>query len=143
MPSLPHYTRPKKSHPGSSREDILNEPDWFTLHNHRIGLRDRNDRVPGLTHTGDEWDEELSQFLEQAKKEAQELGQALTEHDLVTVRDFMEKQEVRCYFTAVGDTIELTGHRTIISECRRNILAPGDMCSTPQKTLSNSSRTGL
>lgn len=90
-----HYTRPNRSHIGSTTDDILNEPEWTKTHNHRIGFRDRNDRFPGFTHHGDEWHTaQEREFLAQAKKEAEELGDRLVKHDLTNVRDFMTKQEV-------------------------------------------------
>lgn len=90
-----HYTRPDRSHLGSTTDDILNEPEWAKTHNNRIGFRDRNDRFPGFTHHGDEWHTEQEQeFLAQAKKEAEELGSRLVKHDLTHVREFMTKQEV-------------------------------------------------
>lgn len=96
MAPQPHYTQPSRSHPGSSADDILNEPDWLKTYAHRIGFRDRNDRHPGLTHHGDEWDtQEKRTFSTQAKKEAEDLDKELGEHDLLSVRDFMTKQEVR------------------------------------------------
>lgn len=95
MVGKPHYTSPNTSHQGSSEQDIQNEPDWSKTHNHRIGFRDRNDRHPGLTHHGEEWASEQERvFLEQARKEAEELGKELGEHDLINVREFMTKQEV-------------------------------------------------
>lgn len=95
MAAKPHYTRPDRRHGGSSENDIRNEPDWAKTHNHRIGFRDRNDRHPGLTHHGEEWSsEEEREFLAQARKEAEELGKKLGEHDLLNVREFMTKQEV-------------------------------------------------
>lgn len=90
-----HYTRPTRSQLGTSEDDTRNEPDWVKTHNHRIGFRDRNDRHPGYTHIGDDWDtEQEREFLAQAKKEADELNKKLGEHDLTTVRDYMAKQEV-------------------------------------------------
>lgn len=95
MTPPPHDTQPSKSHPGSSGDDILNEPDWHKTYAHRIGFRDRHDRQPGLTHHGDEWDtEEKRRFLIQGKKEAEDLVKELGEHELLSVRDFMTKQEV-------------------------------------------------
>ncbi|KAF3014890.1 hypothetical protein E8E15_004993 [Penicillium rubens] len=83
-----------RSHAGASEEDVLNEPDWVITHNHRIGFRDRDNRHPAYTHVGDDWGPEQEQeFLAQAKKEADELNKKLVEHDLITVRDYMDKQE--------------------------------------------------
>jgi hypothetical protein len=94
--ATPHYTRPMRSHAGASEEDVLNEPDWVITHNHRIGFRNRDNRHPAYTHVGDDWGPEQEQeFLAQAKKEADELNKKLVEHDLITVRDYMDKQEVR------------------------------------------------
>ena len=45
------------SHPGSTAEDIGHEPDWSDGHQHPIGFKNRQDRVPGLTHAADD-DEE-------------------------------------------------------------------------------------
>lgn len=96
MVASPQYTRPDRSHVGSSADDILNEPDWAKTHNHRIGFRDRDDRHPGFTHHGDDWSsEEERKFLAQAKEEAEELGRKLGKHDLLDVREFMNRQEVR------------------------------------------------
>ncbi|CAI7566087.1 unnamed protein product [Penicillium palitans] len=94
MTATPHYTRPTRIHGGSSRDDVLNEPDWAITHSHRIGFRDRDDRHPAYTHIGDDWDpEQEREFLAQAKQEAEELSKKLGEHDLITVRDYMNKQE--------------------------------------------------
>lgn len=91
----PHHTRPDHSHAGSSKEEIQNEPDWVQTHNHRIGFRDKNDRRPGLTHVGDEWHtEQQRQFLDQAKREAEELSKEIKDKELIDVREFMAKQEV-------------------------------------------------
>ncbi|CAI7581769.1 unnamed protein product [Penicillium crustosum] len=92
MAATPHYTYPKRS--GSSRDDVLNEPDWAITHSHRIGFRDRDDRHLAHTHTGDDWDpEQEREFLAQAKQEAEELSKKLREHDLINVRDYRNKQE--------------------------------------------------
>jgi nitrate reductase (NAD(P)H) len=91
----PHHTRPDRSHAGSSKQEIQNEPDWVQTHNHRIGFRDKNDRHPGLTHVGDEWHtEQQRQFLDQAKREAEELSKEIKDKKLIDVREFMAKQEV-------------------------------------------------
>lgn len=95
MAPKPHYTRPNRSHGGSSKDDIQNEPDWVKTHNHHIGFRDHNDRRPGYTHIGDDCNTEHErEFLAQAKKEADELNKELEEQDLTNVREFMTKEEV-------------------------------------------------
>lgn len=90
-----HYTRPNRSFMGSSKDDIQDEPDWSNTHNNRIGFRDRNERHPGFTHIGDEWNkEEERQFLAEAKNEADELQKELGNRNLINVRMFMNKQQV-------------------------------------------------
>ncbi len=99
---IPHHTHPDRSHAGSSKEEIQNEPDWVHTHNHRIGFRDKDDRHPGLTHVGDECHtEKQRQFLDQAKKEAAELRRQITNKELINIREFMEKQEVRTSIASV------------------------------------------
>lgn len=94
--ATPHHTRPNRSHAGSSKEEVQNEPNWVQTHNHRIGFRDENDRHPGLTHVGDDWHtEQQRHFLAQAKKAAEELSTELKDEKLIDVREFMTKQEVR------------------------------------------------
>lgn len=91
----PHYTLPDRSHGGSTKEEIQDEPDWEQTHSHRIGFRDENDRHPGLTHVGDEWHtEQQRQFLARADEEAQELRTDLKNKKLINIREFMTKQEV-------------------------------------------------
>ena len=96
MPPISYRTH-VRGHPGSSKEDIENEPDWSTTHPHRIGYRDRYDRIPGLVHGGDESDESDesdSSFNRKAKKEEDELRQKLKQHKLVNFREAKQKQEV-------------------------------------------------
>lgn len=95
MPQRPHYTRPR-AHPGSSAADILREPDWRKTFSHHVGVLDSSDRRPGMTTGGDETpyhDEEHRKFLKRAEIDATELEKALKARDLLTVRDFMTKQE--------------------------------------------------
>lgn len=90
-----HYTRPNRSHNGSSEADIQSESNWSKTHNHRIGFRDRNGRPPGYTHIGDEWNtEDEREFLAQAREKATELNLELKGHDLINIRELMAKQEV-------------------------------------------------
>ena len=51
MPPLPYDVRVKQ-HPGSTAEEIEDEPDWGNGHQHRIGYKNNQDRKPGLTHGG-------------------------------------------------------------------------------------------
>lgn len=76
---------------GATDMDIFNEPDWARTHGHRVGMRDRNDRYPGMTHSGDDWRYEIEQ---EAAEKIEELRQLAADGNLLTVRDFMNKQEV-------------------------------------------------
>lgn len=99
---IPHHTCPDRSHAGSTNEEIEKEPDWVLTHDHRIGFRDKNGRRPGLTHVGDEChNEQQRQFLEQAKEEAEELSKEITNKELINIREFMTKQEVRTSIASV------------------------------------------
>ncbi|EAW12912.1 putative nitrate reductase [Aspergillus clavatus NRRL 1] len=78
-------------HPaGATDLDILNEPDWTQTHSHRVGLRNRDQRFPGLTHESDDWRYELEK---EAEQHAAELRAKAQRGELLTVRDFLEKQE--------------------------------------------------
>lgn len=72
-------------------QEIFNEPEWAETHGHRVGLRDQNDRFPGLTHGDDEWRYEIEK---EAEAKLDELKDLVVKGNLVTVRDFMNKQEV-------------------------------------------------
>lgn len=76
---------------GASKKDIFNEPHWTKTHSHRVGLRDGDDRFPGLTHSGDDWRFAIE---EEAEEKIQELKEKAARGELLTVRDFIAKQEV-------------------------------------------------
>ncbi|KAH8434013.1 putative nitrate reductase [Aspergillus melleus] len=73
-----------------TREDIFNEPDWNKVHSHRVGLRNKDDRFPGLTHDGDD---PRFQLEELSEKEVEMLQAMKAKGELLTVRDFMKDQE--------------------------------------------------
>ncbi|KAL3448342.1 hypothetical protein BJX65DRAFT_317526 [Aspergillus insuetus] len=81
MPSKP----PRPSQPA-----LFTEPDWTKTHSHRVGLRSRDDRFPGLTHPGDDWRFALE---EEAEEKIRELQEKVDKGELLTVRDFLAKQE--------------------------------------------------
>lgn len=81
-----------KSRRGASELEILEEPDWERAHSHWVGTRGRDSRVMGVTHTGDEWYEELAHA---AHERFDELREKVKRGELVTVRDMMTKQQVR------------------------------------------------
>jgi hypothetical protein len=81
-------------HPGSSREDIENEPDWGSAsHEHRVGYHNRQGRIPGVTHSGDEKLEE-EQFVREALKEQEQLEDRISKGQLINFRDVLLNQEV-------------------------------------------------
>lgn len=63
MPPIP-WTVKVHHHPGSSAHDIAKEPDWNAGHEHRIGFKNSQDRVPGITH---EYDEDIDQVFDRLK----------------------------------------------------------------------------
>ena len=95
-------------HPGSTAEDIGNEPDWSGGHQHRIGFKNRQDRVPGLTHAADDDEEgeisgvwrspsdenyERERFDEHAKAEYESLRNSVQKGELVNFRDIILNEE--------------------------------------------------
>jgi hypothetical protein len=77
--------------PPATELEIFNEPDWTKTHSHRVGLRSRDDRFPGLTHSGDDWRFVLE---EEAEEKIAELKGKVERGELLTVRDFLAKQQV-------------------------------------------------
>lgn len=83
-------------HPGSSRQEIRNEPDWGSGHEHRVGFRNLENRVPGLTHSGDERDDsDVSQDVEadQSQQRYHDFEQRVREGKLLNFRDFINAQD--------------------------------------------------
>ncbi|OJJ44442.1 hypothetical protein ASPZODRAFT_793977 [Penicilliopsis zonata CBS 506.65] len=76
--------------PGCTAEEIDREPDWTHSLSHRIGLRGRDDRFMGFTNSGEAWRYDIDR---DAEKKLRELRQKAESGALLTVRDFMEKQE--------------------------------------------------
>lgn len=96
MPPIPHRVN-VRSHPGSSAQDIENEPDWGHGHEHRVGFVNGQNRVPGLTHSGDERSEDSDPNDEVETAEAlekyREFRQDAKEGKLVNFRDIINAQE--------------------------------------------------
>lgn len=84
-----------QNHPGSTKEEIANEPDWGAGHQHRIGFRNRSNRVPGLAHDGDYFKE-----VENARVLRRELQDEETSRQLVNFRDIIEHEPVSRGFGA-------------------------------------------
>ncbi|KAK1019429.1 hypothetical protein LTR54_000071 [Friedmanniomyces endolithicus] len=91
-----------RAHPGSSAQEIHDETEWTGGHQHRIGFRNRQDRLPGLTHDEDaderpESDTSNStsntdgsseeEFDEEAKQDLEQLEIRRSQGDLVNFRD--------------------------------------------------------
>lgn len=91
---MPHnipWTVRVQPHPGSTADEIRNEPNWTADHQHRVGFRDRNDRLPGITHQDDE---SHSDDIKQEKERYLKLKKKAKSGELVNFRDIIENQEV-------------------------------------------------
>lgn len=93
------------SHPGSSAQDIQDEPDWTSRHQHRIGFKNRQDRKPGLTHEADEADDvpdltrsssededDKEAFDEQARADYEKLKRDAEGGKLTNFRDIVSNE---------------------------------------------------
>lgn len=92
MPPVPwrvHIT----DHPGSTREEIEQEPDWSTEHNHqhRVGYKNRDDRRAGITHESDE--AKTRDDVEEAREGHQDLTGKEKKGDLVNFRDIVLEEK--------------------------------------------------
>ena len=96
MPPL-SYPVKVKYHPGSSLQDIEAEPAWGFGHEHRVGFRNAQDRVPGLTHSGDEhWeDHDANKVIETGKatEKYHEFQEKIEGGKLMNFRDVVNAQE--------------------------------------------------
>ncbi|KAK5109055.1 hypothetical protein LTR62_007603 [Meristemomyces frigidus] len=93
-------SRAPKTHPGSSAQDIENEPDWVGGQEHRIGYRNRQDHFPGLTHDGDESElspnrgsGEKEEFEREAEEEFEQIQREERRGDLVNFRDVITHEK--------------------------------------------------
>lgn len=95
MPSNIPWHVSARDHPGSSNDEIENEPDWTRGgHNHRIGVRNRQNRWPGLTR--DEEEAEVDPVsVSEAENDLRRLRQRQTEKSgpLISFRDVLSKDE--------------------------------------------------
>lgn len=95
MPPIPHRVS-VRSHPGSSLQEIEKEPNWGHGHEHRVGFRNGQSRVPGLTHSGDEReDSDPNDEIEtgEAEETYEEFRKEVKEGKLVNFRDVIGAQE--------------------------------------------------
>lgn len=78
-------------HPGSSQQDIHQEPDWETehQHEHRVGYKSyRHDRMPGVTH-GDDEQHDQEDYSMEAREVYEELVGKAKKGELVNFRDII------------------------------------------------------
>ncbi|CAN9120075.1 unnamed protein product [Alternaria sp. RS040] len=92
MPPVPwqvHIT----DHPGSTREEIEQEPDWSIEHNHqhRVGYKNRDDRRAGITHESDET--KTRDDVEEAREGHKDLTGKEKKGDLVNFRDIVLEEK--------------------------------------------------
>ncbi|KAF4304954.1 hypothetical protein GTA08_BOTSDO06140 [Botryosphaeria dothidea] len=88
MPPIP-WTVSVRDHPGSSADDIAKEPDWDAGHEHRIGFKNKQDRVPGIIHQHDDYDEEI----EEARQDFRVWIMQTQQGKLIDFRDVMKNQK--------------------------------------------------
>lgn len=83
-------------HPGSSRQEIDDEPNWGLGHNHRIGFNNHQDRTPGFTHDGDWTDEsdDEHQLEVSSKQKIDKIKSRVARGGLVNFRDLMHAKTV-------------------------------------------------
>ncbi len=96
MPQPSHPAKVKQ-HPGSSLQDIEDEPEWGFGHEQRVGFRNAEDRLPGLTHSGDEhWEDPDANKATEAEKATEKYLKFREEVDggkLVNFRDIINAQD--------------------------------------------------
>jgi nitrate reductase (NAD(P)H) len=87
MPPIPWRVN-ITDHPGSTQSEIEEEPDWQAghLHEHRIGYKNRHNRIPGVTHAQDEHTE-VDDLNQEAREGYAKLARKAREGDLVNFRD--------------------------------------------------------
>lgn len=107
--------------PGSSRKEVADEPDWGVGHQHRVGFRNKTQRVPGLVH-----DEEYLDEIANAQKLREELNDDELAGELVNFRDLIEHQPVRLPIDQDKGT-KLNETRTFIFGIPKIALLDGDM----------------
>lgn len=89
MPPAPSRTAVTTNHPGSSQQEIDDEPDWGFGHNHRIGYVNSDDRYPGFTHSNDENNEDYEEVKEAIEGSVAD-EQKKHEGELINFREVMQ-----------------------------------------------------
>ena len=82
--------------PGSSAEEIENEPDFgIGSHNHRIGFRNNQNRIAGITNEDDHWEtSEERELARRAMNKYRKLREEHNEGKLLNFQDIMTAQTV-------------------------------------------------
>lgn len=90
-PPRRHWTVSKKDHPGSSADDIEQEPEWSSTNNeHYTCYKNRQGRRVGITNAGDESDDvEVRQALHDCQVTKHEAGKGR----LVNFREVVESEK--------------------------------------------------
>ena len=91
-------------HPGSSAEDIADEPEWTSKHSHRVGYRNEDERLPGLTHEGDSREDDVDDYEDEAIERYKELRERVRKGDLVNFQDVMKSQPVCGVWISLQET---------------------------------------
>lgn len=89
MPQVPWRVR-IVDHPGSTREEIEQEPDWEVAHEQRVGYLNKDNRRAGLTHSLDGRDEDDA--TKEAREKYERLKEKTRSSKLVNWRDMIEEQ---------------------------------------------------
>ncbi|KAL0943404.1 nitrate reductase [Colletotrichum truncatum] len=79
MGATSHFVVKKTDHPGSTPQEIANEPNWGSGHNHRIGFKNKDNRVPG--------------YVEEAKGKLSAYHTRVETGELVNFEDIVKAQE--------------------------------------------------
>lgn len=96
MPAPPRHQK-VGDFPGSSVEEIENEPSWDSIRHHKVGIRSSRGHFSGLTHEEfGHWENEAERDLaEDAMKRQRDLRRRHDKGDLLNFRDIMQAQTVR------------------------------------------------
>jgi len=89
MPPALSRTAVTTNHPGSTQQEIDDEPDWGFGHNHRIGYVNSDDRYPGFTHSNDENNEDYEEVKEAIEGSVAD-EQKKHEGELINFREVMQ-----------------------------------------------------
>ncbi|KFA77101.1 hypothetical protein S40288_09733 [Stachybotrys chartarum IBT 40288] len=86
-----HYVVRKREHPGSSSKEIAEEPNWGSGHNHRVGYKNRDNRLPGYAHGTDSSAPE--EHKKEGRKKYMDLRERQADGALLNFRDIVGMKE--------------------------------------------------